>query len=113
MPLDLKGVRPLKIFHKFHAKPTEFRGRVYPSKAQARYAQELELRKRAGEVFFWLEEVPFRLPNGTIHRVDFEVFLTCGVVEFVEVKGYDTVLGKLKRELVESLYPITITVVRS
>lgn len=102
----------MSLFHKFHAKPQEFRGRVYPSKAQARYAQELELRKRAGEVLFWLEEVPFRLPNGGIHRVDFEVFLTSGIVEFIEIKGYDMPVGKLKRELVESLYPVKIEIVR-
>ena len=105
-------MRSLEITHKFHAKPTEFNGRVYPSKAQARYAQELELRKRAGEVLFWLEEVPFVLPGGIKYRLDFLEFWTNGEVHCVEVKGFDTPVGKLKIQQVEALYPVSIEVVR-
>ncbi len=98
-------------FHKFHAKPTEVNGHRYASKKEAQYAQELELRKRAGEVFFWLEQVPFRLPGGVVHRVDFMEFWADGTMHCVEVKGLDTPMGKLKRKMVEAEYPITIEVV--
>ena len=102
----------IPISHKFHAKPTEFGGRTYPSKAQARYAQELELRKRAGEVLFWLEEVPFGLPGGIKYRLDFLEFWANGEVHCVEVKGMDTPVGKLKIQQVEALYPVKVEIVR-
>ena len=101
-----------KVFHKFHAKPTEFRGRVYPSKIQARYAQQLELRKQAGEILFWLEEVPFKLPGGIKYYLDFMEFWASGEVHCVEVKGMDTPLGKLKIQQVETLYPVKIELIR-
>ena len=100
-----------RVYHKFHARPTEFEGHRYASKKEAQYAQELGLRKRAGEVLFWLEQVLFRLPGSTIHRVDFMEFWTDGTVHFVEVKGFDTPMGKMKRKMVEAEYPIEIEVV--
>lgn len=97
--------------HKFHAMPTEFQGVKYASKKEARYAQELLLRQKAGEVVFALRQVPFYLPGSVRHVIDFQEFHADGTVHFVEVKGYDTPLGKLKRKMVEAIYPIKIEVV--
>lgn len=99
------------IYHKLHAKPTKIDGIRYASKKEAQYAQELELRKRAGEVLFYLRQVPFDLPGGVVHRVDFLEFWADGTAHLVEVKGFDTPMGKLKRKQVEALYPISIEVV--
>jgi hypothetical protein len=96
--------------HKYGAERTELNGRSYPSKKQARHAQELELAKRAGELVFYLEEVPIRLP-GCVHRIDFVEFWADGEIRWVEVKGFDTPVGKLKRKQVEALYPFKITVI--
>lgn len=65
----------------------------------------------SGDVLFFLRQVPFELPGGVKHFIDFEVFFADGTVEFVEVKGLDTPMGKAKRKMVEDLYPIKITVV--
>ncbi len=109
---------------KYHSQRTGH----YASKKEAQYAVELELRKKAGEVAFWLEQVPFPLPGihtdkrgrqkRIVYRLDFLVFLrvdsNCGkilVPHFVEVKGRDLALGKLKRMQVSELYGIRITVV--
>ena len=103
----------------------------YQSKREAQYAAELELRKKAGEVAFWLEQVSFSLPGvytdkrgrkrQAVHRLDFLVFRRTQVTgpyfmsglqaEFVEVKGRDLALGKLKRMQVEEIFGIKITVV--
>lgn len=106
--------------NKYHAVRTGH----YASKKEAEYADQLAFEQKLGSVSFWLEQVPFRLPGGYIHRLDFVVFkvmtLTIkGVtadtgifgIQFVEVKGRDLPMGKLKRKQVEEVYHITIEVV--
>jgi hypothetical protein len=103
-------MRPF-VRHKFGAKRTEANGRTYDSKAEARYAERLELRKRAGDVLFYLEQVPVRLPGKTKYVVDFVVFEASGDVRFIDVKGMETQVFKLKKRQVEELYPFEIEVV--
>lgn len=98
--------------HKFGAVPTVQNGVRYASKAEARYAAQLDLRKRAGDVLFFLEQVPIRLPGGTKYVVDFVEFLASGEVRFVDVKGVVTPMFTLKKKQVEALYPIEIEVVK-
>ncbi len=77
--------------HKYRARRTVLGdGRKYPSGKQARYAQELDLRVKAGEVLWYLEEVPFRLPGGVKYRLDVLEFHADGTVHLVEVKGKKT-----------------------
>lgn len=83
-------------------------GWLYPSKLQARCKQALDLRKAAGEILWYIEEVPFRLPGKTIHRVDFLAVLANGGVELIEAKGRDHPGGRLKRRQVEELYGVRI-----
>ena len=96
------------VEHKFHAQRTEYDGAQYASKKEAHYAQELDLRVRAGEVVFYLRQVPFHLPGGVIYRVDFAEFWADGTVHFVDVKGMRTKGYIVKQKLVEALYPIII-----
>ena len=100
------------VRHKFGAKRTETNGRTYDSKAEARYAAGLELRKRAGQVLFWLEQVPIRLPGKTKCVVDFVIFEADGNVRFVDVKGVETETFRLKKRQVEELYPFEVEVAR-
>ena len=97
--------------HKHHAVLTECDGIKFSSKKEARYYQELRARQHIGEVKFFLMQVPFRLPGGAKHLLDFAEFWTDGTVHFVEVKGRDLPMGKLKRHQVEELYGIKIVVV--
>ncbi len=86
-------------------------GIKFSSKKEARYYQELRARQHIGEVKFFLMQVPFRLPGNAKHLLDFMEFWTDGSVHFVEVKGQDLPLGKLKRHQVEEIYGIRIVVV--
>lgn len=97
--------------HKYRAKVVERQGRKFPSKKEAEWFDKLELLKKAGEIDFFLEQVPMRLPGGVKHLIDFLAFYADGTCEFIEVKGYDTPMGKAKRKMVEDIYPITIRVV--
>lgn len=107
--------------HKYHVAPKEertFNGKVYHSKKEAEFAQELFLRQKARNIDFWLEQVPFSLPGDTVYRLDFMTFQHEVIGEellweimFVEVKGYRTRLGEIKRKQCEQLYGISIEVV--
>lgn len=102
----------MRLRHKFNAVRTETGGRTYDSKAEARYAEKLALLKASGDVLFWLEQVPFIL-LGCKYRVDFQVFWAGGSVEFVEVKGMETAIWKLKMKQMTELYPmVEVTVVK-
>ncbi len=115
---------------KYHIAPKEARfydGRVYRSKKEARFAEGLDLRVKAGDIDFWLYEVPFRLPGKrVVYRLDFMTFSIIRQqtlewskeldeigygVNFYEVKGFKTPVGEIKRKQTEEIYKIHIEVV--
>jgi len=108
---------PFPTTNKFHAKITEAEGIKFGSKKEAAQFRELQARQHAGEIKFFLLQVPFLLPgvadNGkrTRHYLDFMAIRKDGQIEYIEVKGRDLPMGKLKRRQVEELYGIKIIVV--
>lgn len=98
--------------HKFSAKKTELDGIKFPSKLEASYYERLKLLQKAGEVVFFLRQVPFHLGGGVTYRVDYQVFYTNGEVAFIDVKGHETEEFITKKKLVESMYPVEIEVVK-
>lgn len=93
---------------KFNAVPTEYKGVRFASKREAAYCAKLDALKSGGVVSYYLTQVPIRLPGGVTYRVDFLVFYSDGRVEYVDVKGMRTPVYKLKKKMVEELYPIKI-----
>lgn len=95
---------------KYHNHPTEVDGIRFDSKREARYYEQLKLRKTAGEVSFWLRQVPLHLPGGTRYVIDFLVFFTdaARAPAFVDVKGRETQVFRVKRREIQHQYPITI-----
>lgn len=94
--------------HKFNAVKTELDGINFDSKKEARYYVELKLRIKAGEVIFFLRQVPFDLPGKVKYRIDFQEFHSDGTIHFVDVKGKKTEMYIAKKKMVEALYPIEI-----
>lgn len=70
------------------------------NKTETRYAQDLEYRKRAGEIADWkFEAIKLRLADMTTYTPDFAVWQNDGTLDFHEVKGgfiRDDALVKLK-----------------
>lgn len=99
------------VRHKYGAIAVKTDGVRYASKKEARYAANLEIRKKAGEIVFFLTQVPFRLPGGTILRVDFLEFHSDGTVHAVDTKGVLTDSFKIKKREIEAHYPIVIETV--
>lgn len=97
------------IKHKFHAIPTEYDGIKFASKKESKRYKELLLLKKAGDILFFLRQVPFHLPGNIKYLCDFVIFWANGEVTFEDVKGIKTPMYILKKKQVEALYPIEIT----
>lgn len=113
--------------NKYHVAPKEdrtYNGVVYASKKEATFAYELDLKKGAKIIDFWIRQVPFPLPGGSTYRLDFMTFrlmektqrwffdpYVVWEIEFYEVKGKELPMGKLKRKQCEEIYKIQIKVV--
>jgi len=98
--------------NKYRAVKTNVDGMSFDSKAEARYYQQLKLRVICGDVKYFLTQVPIRLPGGTVYRADFQEFHKDGSVHYVDVKGVQTQVFKIKKREIEALYPIKIEVVK-
>ena len=53
-------------------------------------------------------QVPFYLPGPVKYLLDFMEFWADGTIKFIDVKGRDTQVSKIKRKMVEEIYDITI-----
>jgi hypothetical protein len=95
--------------HKFHNVPQTIDHIRFASKKEAKRYEELKLLKRSGEVLFFLRQTPFHLPGATKYLCDFTVFWSNGDITFEDVKGLKTPTYKLKKRMIEHLYPIHIT----
>jgi len=91
--------------HKYGAVRTTANGRVYASKAEARYATMLGREQAAGVVVGWIEQVPFRLPCGTKYVADFLIFYADGSAILVDVKGVETAAFKIKQRMMAAHFP--------
>jgi hypothetical protein len=97
--------------HKFNAKTTELDGIKFSSKKEAAYYVRLKRLVAAGDVVFFLRQVPLHLPGGVRLVVDFLEFRADGTVHFVDTKGMETESFKAKRRMIEAVYPIQIETV--
>lgn len=94
--------------HKFNAQRTELDGIKFASKKEAHFYENLKIRKLAGEIVFFLRQVPFHLPGNVRYIVDFMTFNADGTVKFIDCKGMKTPLYIAKKKMVEAEYPIEI-----
>jgi hypothetical protein len=93
---------------KYGNKKTEYNGVMYASKKEAAYAGELDLRVMAGDIRKWNRQVKLEVRLNGQHicnyYADFQIVHTNNTVEYVDVKGYETKVFKLKWKLVQALY---------
>lgn len=90
------------------AKKQEYNGFRYDSGFEASYAMELDLRVKAKDIERYDRQVNLSLEvNGyavCTYRIDFIIHHLDGTLEYVECKGYQTDVWKLKWKLFEALY---------
>lgn len=87
----------------------QFKGRTMASKAEKRYAEHLELLKKAGEILRYTMQPSFPLRSIDGHEVckyvaDFEVEYP-DRLEVHEVKGMETAVWRLKEKWFRADYP--------
>jgi len=98
----------VNIRHKFGNILTYTDGITFHSKKEERYYQNLLLAQSAGDLLFFLRQVPFHLPGNIRYVVDFGEFWRNGEIRFVDVKGFKTRSYITKKKIVEATYPIKI-----
>lgn len=93
---------------KFGNKFEKAGGKIYDSKKEARYSEQLELRKMAGEIKEIHPQYCLRLDINGIHvckyYVDFRIILSNGKEQFHEVKGYSTPEWRIKYKMAMAIY---------
>jgi hypothetical protein len=95
--------------NKYNAVATVVDGFRFDSKKEAAYYSKVKILKEKGEIILFLRQVPFHLPGQVTYRLDFLEFWRDGDIKFVDVKGRDTPMSKIKRKQVEEIYNIKIT----
>lgn len=79
------------------------------SKKEAQYAAELDLRLKAKDIKRWQRQVKIPIEVNGYHIcnyfIDFVVEHNDGHLEYVEVKGMETDVWKMKWKLCEALHP--------
>jgi hypothetical protein len=114
LPVELRGrgKRTAAPTRKYRNEPAEACGMKFPSKRQARRWQELQLLSRAGEIKSLIPEVSIPIGGGRRMRIDaYYVRASTGECVWEDAKGYATAEWKLKRDIAQELYGITITTV--
>lgn len=101
---------------KYRVAPPEERkwnGRTWASKAEMRYAQELDIFLANGDVRLIVEQPLFRLgcPENTYHA-DFLVVESNGDVVAIDVKGVETPAFKRTKKLWEAYGRIPLKIVK-
>jgi len=93
---------------KYNAKSIEIDGVYFPSKIEGEYYRRAKLRVRAGELLYFLMQVPFVLPGAVRVRVDFMEVFADGRLRFVDVKGRVTASFERNRKLVKAVFGVDI-----
>lgn len=98
----------LRKANKYGNTTKEYNGRWYHSKLEAKYAQELDLMKKAKEIKDWIPQFKLSLDvNGkhiTNYYVDFLVTNNDNSQELWEIKGFETDTWRMKWRLATALY---------
>lgn len=84
---------------KYHNRPTQLDGKIYPSKHEAERAAELKLLVRSGGAAAVLEQVPFLLAGGVKYVADFVILNWDGTFTVEDAKGVRTKDYSIKKKL--------------
>lgn len=104
---------------KLHNIKTEYAGRVYDSKMEARVAHEYDLQQQTGSLIASIPQPSLPLTPKTGHRIRPDFMLIHEVFDdgtfrasLVDVKGYDTPGGRKNRNLFRQHYGIEVKLIQ-
>lgn len=91
---------------KYKNQPRDYAGNQYHSIKEAKYAMDLDWRKKSGEIKDWKRQVKQELYAYGKHicdyYIDFVVEHNNSEIEMVEIKGFATDIWRLKWKLFEA-----------
>ncbi len=113
--IDLRKTQIGKVKHqqrnggnKYGARTAQYGGVTYHSTAEAKYAQQLDLRLMAKEIKGWERQIriPLKVNDYLIatYIIDFVIHHKDGTAEYLEIKGMETRDWRQKWKLFEALY---------
>jgi hypothetical protein len=84
------------------------------NKAEASWAQQLELMRRAGDIeWYAYEPVNLRLAPNTYYNPDFLVLCSDGTLEIHEVKGFWQDAARIKVKVAASTFPFRFKIIKA
>lgn len=97
---------------KYGSKRVEWQGQKFDSRRELTDWKHFEKQRLAGEIRSVVRQVSLPLPGSTRRiRIDFMVVERNGAIRFYDSKGYDTPMGKLKRQQVFEGYGIEVRLI--
>jgi len=100
-----------KTYSKYKAKPIYIDGYRFDSIKESEYYKKLNLRQKAGDIKYFLRQVPLHLSPKVTYRIDFVIVDHEDKISYFEVKGYMTPLSQAKISWAEQLFDIKINIV--
>jgi hypothetical protein len=104
--------KPKKKPNKYNAKRVKIDGFWFDSTFEGKYYLNLKYRHKAGDIRLFHCQVPFLLPGGTKYHCDFLIVHLDSSLEYIDTKGRDTPMSRLKRRQVLDLYGIEIKIIK-
>ena len=96
--LSVQPITPPRKLSKYRNRKVEVDGIKFDSQKEADRYLANKARIASGELQYQLLQVPFRLPGGTRYICDFMEVDAKGRIRFVDTKGFQTAMFKLKEE---------------
>jgi len=94
--------------NKYNAQSTNYGGYNYDSKKEASFAMNLDWKKKAGLIVRFERQCKLDLRVNGQHIcnyfIDFKVFLPDGSIEYIEVKGFETNVWRLKWAITKAIF---------
>lgn len=116
---EFRDIQGKQKANKYGNKRVVIDGWPFDSKLEAQRYEELKTLKAAGEIAWFICQVPFRLPGGIVYRADFlrvnsPAYVAIGgpAVEVEDTKGAMTRVSLNKIKQVEELYGLKVTLIR-
>lgn len=100
-----------KLNNKYKARVSYCDNIRFPSMLERNCYVKLKDLQNKGKILFFLRQIPFDLPGGFKHIVDYQVF-TEGDVLFIEAKGKELPMWNLKSAQVEEIFNVQIHVAK-
>jgi photosystem II stability/assembly factor-like uncharacterized protein len=109
--LDMLSTPAKKKRPKYNNKTVVIDGYKFHSAKEGKRYSELKLLQAAGEIKYFLMQVPFHLAPDLTYLVDFMIVWQDGAVTYEDVKGYEVISSMNKIKMTQEKYGVIINII--